>query len=53
MTIVTYMSRGHWILLVIIPKRNQVLYLDSLVKVTHDFTLIQEVLDRYAYFLHT
>ena len=48
MTIVTYMSRGHWILLVIIPKRNQVLYLDSLVNQGHDFTLVQGILDRYT-----
>ncbi|MBJ4174390.1 hypothetical protein JGD50_24945 [Salmonella enterica subsp. enterica serovar Typhimurium] len=53
MTIATYMSRYHWILLVIIPKRNKVIYLDSLVRNNHDFSILQGILDKYAHFLHT
>ena len=52
MTIATYMSRYHWILLVIIPRRNKVIYLDSLLNKTRDFTLLKGILDRYAHFLH-
>ena len=47
------MSRWHWILLVIVPKWNKVIYLDSLVDKNHDFPLVQKVLDRYAHFLYT
>ena len=53
MTIATYMSRYHWILLVIIPRRNHVIYLDSLVHNNHDFSILQGILERYAHFLHT
>ena len=53
MTIATYMSRYHWILLVIIPRRNTVIYLDSLVRNEHDFSILQGILDKYAHFLYT
>ena len=53
MTIAAYMSRYHWILLVIIPKRNKIIYLNSLLDKKHDFTVLKEILDRYAHFLHT
>lgn len=53
MTIATYMSRYHWILLVIIPKRNHVIYLDSLNRNKHDFSVLRGILERYAHFLLT
>ena len=53
MTIATYMSRYHWILLVIIPRRNHVIYLDSLIRSDHKFSILSGILDRYAHFLYT
>ena len=47
------MSRYHWILIVIIPRRNKVIYLDYLLSTTHDFSLLKGILDKYAHFLHT
>nr|CCI55307.1 PH01B001I13.3 [Phyllostachys edulis] len=44
--LVSYNQKYHWILLVIIPKRNKVIYLDSLLNKTYDFTLVKGILDR-------
>lgn len=44
--LVPYNQKYHWIFLVIVPKRNNVIYLDSLLNKVHDFTLVEGTLDR-------
>lgn len=46
MTMLTYLCRYHWILIVIIPKRKYVIYLDSLQRATHNFTAIRSLIIR-------
>ncbi|KAJ1273962.1 hypothetical protein BS78_05G026300 [Paspalum vaginatum] len=37
---------NHWVLVVIIPKWNKVLYLDSLISQLHDFNLLKGVINK-------
>ena len=45
MTMATYLCRFHWILIVIIPKRNLVIYLDSLQRANHIFTVVRQLIN--------